>query len=164
MESRERVLKFCGLSPGQFALASICGQPLFAYHPLVANPNPTSSLCHHHPTISLIISTHDSPTSSPSHLSMFTLFNRLPIEIRLKILEAAQQDPSVINIKEKRLRKIRYGHNIVIVASDAKAPSVLFACRESDSIASKFYILSFTFADLSAEIYFSCMQISSILD
>jgi hypothetical protein len=54
---------------------------------------------------------------------MFTLFNRLPIELRLKIWEAALPDPRVINIREKRLRKTRLGRDMVAVTSDTKAPS-----------------------------------------
>jgi hypothetical protein len=85
---------------------------------------------------------------------MFTLFNRLPIELRLKIWEAALPDPRVINIREKRSKKTRLGRDMVAVASDTKAPSVLFACRESYSVASKFYIPSFAFADSIPETYF----------
>ncbi|KAF4630007.1 hypothetical protein G7Y89_g8135 [Cudoniella acicularis] len=100
------------------------------------------------------ISNSDDPTSTSSHGPIFTLFNRLPIELQLKIWEAALPDPRVINIREQRLRKTRRGRDMVGVTSDTKAPSVLFACRDSYSIASKFYIPSFSFADSIPETYF----------
>ncbi|KAG4414940.1 hypothetical protein IFR04_011917 [Cadophora malorum] len=85
---------------------------------------------------------------------MFELFNRLPIELRLKIWEAALPGPRVVNIREKRLKKTRRGRDMVALTSDTKAPSVLFACRESYSVASKFYMPSFAFADSIPETYF----------
>ena len=120
----------------------------------LANPNLTSSLCHTIPQMTPAPSNHDDPTSTSSHALMFTLFNRLPIELRLKIWEAALPDPRVVNIREKRLRKTRPGRDMVAVTSDTKAPSVLFACRESYSAASKFYIPSFAFSDSIPETYF----------
>jgi hypothetical protein len=106
----------------------------------------------------------------PSRGPTFTIFNRLPIEVRLQIWEAALPGPRLINIKEKRLRKTKREHiaetcpdldpatfppdNLLGVTSDSKAPSVLFACRESYSVASKVYVPSFAFADSIPETYF----------
>jgi hypothetical protein len=101
---------------------------------------------------------------------MFTIFNRLPIEVRLQIWEAALPGPRLVNIKEKRLRKTKREHiaetrpdldptafppdNLLGVTSDSRAPSVLFACRESYSVASKVYVPSFGFATSIPETYF----------
>ncbi|KAH9204363.1 hypothetical protein DL95DRAFT_471568 [Leptodontidium sp. 2 PMI_412] len=92
-------------------------------------------------------SNHDDPSSAPSRL-MFTLCNRLPIELRLKIWKDALPDPRVVNVREKRLRKTRRDHDKVAVTSGTKGPSVLFACPESYSVASKFYIPSETMDEL----------------
>ncbi|KAH6668516.1 hypothetical protein B0J14DRAFT_167205 [Halenospora varia] len=100
------------------------------------------------------ISNHDDPTSTSSPSLLFKLFNRLPIELRLKIWEAALPDPRVINIRQKKLRKTRRGRDMMGVTSDTKAPSVLFACRESYSVASKFYTPSFALAHSIPETYF----------
>jgi hypothetical protein len=57
----------------------------------------------------MAISNHDDPTSMFLSGLTFTIFNRLPIELRPKIWEAALPDPRVINIREKRLRKTSPG-------------------------------------------------------
>lgn len=100
------------------------------------------------------ISNYNDPTSISSQGLLFTLFNRLPIKLRLKIWEAALPDPRVINIRQKELRKTRPRGDMMGVTSDTKAPSALFACGESYSVASKFCIPSFAFADLIPETYF----------
>jgi hypothetical protein len=56
------------------------------------------------------ISSHDGPTSMLSRGPAFTTFNRLPIEVRLQIWEAALPGPRLINIKENRLRKTKREH------------------------------------------------------
>jgi hypothetical protein len=85
---------------------------------------------------------------------MFTIFNQLPTELRLKIWEAALPDPRVINIRQKALRKKGPGRDIIGVTSDTKTPSVLLACRESYDVSSKFYIPSFAPADSTPATYF----------
>ncbi|KAF8861544.1 hypothetical protein BDZ45DRAFT_258901 [Acephala macrosclerotiorum] len=116
---------------------------------------------------------HDAPGNTPSDGTMFTLFNRLPVELRLKIWEAALPGPRVVNIREKRLKKPRQPerehieetspdfdlptfsrYNPVGLTSDSEAPSLLFTCRESYNVASKFYVLSFTQATSIPETYF----------
>jgi hypothetical protein len=97
---------------------------------------------------------------------MFTLFNQLPIEIRLHIWEAALPGPRVIDMIERRVK--RKGdpafdppfpkgaqENVLVLWSHSKAPSTLFACRESHSVASKVLIPSFAFASSIPEIYFN---------
>ncbi|KUJ08841.1 uncharacterized protein LY89DRAFT_690819 [Mollisia scopiformis] len=76
---------------------------------------------------------HDSPGKTPSGGTMFTLFNRLPMELRLKIWEAALPGPRVVNIREKRLKRSRQAEetfpglatfsrdNLVGLTSDSKA-------------------------------------------
>jgi hypothetical protein len=101
------------------------------------------------------------PTDNP----MFTLFNRLPTEIRLKIWEAALPGPRVISIIERRVK--RKGHStfdprfptgaqegMLALWSPSKAPSTLFACRKSHQITSKFLVPCFAFASSIPETYF----------
>src|SRR4051794_8755809 len=93
------------------------------------------------------------PTDKP----MFILFDRLPTEIRLKIWEAALPGPRVINIIERRVKRKRHStvdppfptgldEGMLALWSSSKAPSTLFACRESHQVTSKFLVPSFAFA------------------
>ncbi|KAH8595078.1 hypothetical protein B0O99DRAFT_158032 [Bisporella sp. PMI_857] len=104
------------------------------------------------------VSNHHDATSTSSHGLMFTIFNQLPTELRLKIWEAALPDPRVINIRQKELRKRRPGYDIMGVTSDTKTPSVLLACRESYSVSSKFYTPSFAPAGSIPETYFDLQR------
>jgi hypothetical protein len=111
-------------------------------------------------------SNYNDPISTSLYGLIFTLFNRLLIELRLKIWEAALPGPRVINIIERRVK--RKGdpafnppfpkgaqENVLVLWLYSKAPSILFACRESRSITSKVLIPSFAFASSIPEIYFN---------
>ena len=101
----------------------------------------------------------------PTDNSTFTFFNRLPIEIRLKIWEAALPGPRLINIIEKRLKAKDHSTlnppspsssypGTLALWSASKAPSTLFVCRESHQITSKFLVPSFAFPGSIPEIHF----------
>ncbi|KUJ10577.1 uncharacterized protein LY89DRAFT_760559 [Mollisia scopiformis] len=92
------------------------------------------------------------PTKMPLDNPMFTLFNRLPTELRLKIWEAARPGPRVVNIKERLVE--RNGQPTWALWSPSKAPSPLFACRESHHVALKFFVPCFAFASSIPETYF----------
>jgi hypothetical protein len=99
-----------------------------------------------------------SPMKTPANNPMFTLFDRLPTEIRLKIWDAALPGPRVINIIERRVKRKRHSTFDPPfprgIWSPSKAPSTLFACRESHQVASKFLIPSFACPSSIPETYF----------
>ncbi|KAG9231367.1 hypothetical protein BJ875DRAFT_444147 [Amylocarpus encephaloides] len=108
---------------------------------------------------------HNDLINTPSDIPRFTLFGRLPIEIRIKIWEATLPGPRVINIREKRVKNRHPNfdspyltgawNNVLALWSDSKAPSTLFACSESYHVASRFYVPSFAFPSSIPETYFN---------
>lgn len=85
---------------------------------------------------------YDGPKTASLGSLFFTLFNELPIEIRLQIWTAALPGPRVINIREKRpagQTKDEEDDNDLFLSSDSKAPSMLFACKESRDVALEYY-------------------------
>ena len=96
---------------------------------------------------------HDGPNNVASGSPMFTLFNQLPIEIRLYIWEAALPGPRVTTFDPPFPKGAQ--DNILALRSHSKAPSTLFACRESHSVVSKVLIPSFAFVSSIPEIYFN---------
>jgi hypothetical protein len=87
-----------------------------------------------------------STTNLPLDGLWFPRFLELPKEIRRMIWYAALPGPRIVVIRERLLRKIcRWsGANLEGIWSKGTAPSLLFVCRESREIASKFYVESFS--------------------
>lgn len=96
----------------------------------------------------------DNRQTKPSCCMAFTLFNQLPTELRHQIWEAALPGPRIIQIKEKLVRKTKDEDEILSLLSNSKAPPMLYVCRDSQRVAQKFYVPSFTFADSDPKIYF----------
>jgi hypothetical protein len=110
----------------------------------------------------------------------FTRFAELPKEIRLLIWDASVPGPRIVNIRQRYLTKTwddiineqgtkRRGaptkaagnkgdaleaHRLKGLKSDCPQPSILFACRESYTVASKYYQRAFHPADTIPETYF----------
>jgi len=86
-------------------------------------------------------------------IPMFMPFSRLPIEIRLKIWEAALPGPRVVHTTGV-LSRMR-GETWWALRTNCKVPSVLLASRESRLVALKFYVLSFGFGQKVPGTYFN---------
>ena len=98
----------------------------------------------------------DGQNNAPAGSPTFTLFDRLPLEIRLQIWEAALPGPRIIHLEKWQAsfdRSITF--NVLEISSNTKAPSMLFANRESRLVASQCYIPSFAFEGSTTKTYFN---------
>jgi hypothetical protein len=81
------------------------------------------------------------PDEQPQPLQTFTLFNKLPTEIRLTIWKLATPGPRVIRIDVDSSNKYALGIGNLLI------PSIMHICRESREVGSRLYSLGFGHED-----------------
>lgn len=84
----------------------------------------------------------------------FPHFSRFPPEIRNRVWEISVQDypARIVDLREYR-QSVSPAKHIVGFKSRAPAPTVIYACRESRSIAQRAYSKAFGTSDMPAEIW-----------
>jgi hypothetical protein len=133
-----------------FALQQILRSPSFT-NP--QNLNFSIILSLHNPTMMMDV---DRQNKAPAGSPTFTLFDRLPVEIRLQIWEAALPGPRIIHLEKwQGLFDRSLTFSVLEISSNTKAPSMLLATRESRLVASQFYIPSFAFEGSTTKTYFN---------